>query len=105
MSNRCINFIEAIEREAEHCKRCERAIRSEEVYAAACDEAIQHGVTLTQESSSYTLADNRHTVVFYAVTNVAFVQRVGTTRGEVVEKLPEVDVYDMTLMFCEGKFQ
>ena len=102
--NRCISLIKEVEREQEHEKRCARVKRSEEVYAAACDEAIQHGVTLTQRGGVFHLADNRHSAAFYSFTNTLFVQRIGETRGRVVGELPESDIYDVTLMFCEGRF-
>ena len=104
MANRCISFIEEVDREQEHAKRCARVKRSEEVYAAACDEAIQHGVTLTQKNGVYTMGDNRHTVWLYAATNTVFRKLVGAPRSEVVEGMPETDVYDMVLMFEEGRF-
>ena len=104
MSNRCLNIIEQLDREAEHKRRCDRVKRSEEVYAAACDEAIQHGVTLTQKNGVYTIGDNRHTVWLYAATNVVFRKLVGASRSEVVEDMPETDIYDVVLMFEEGRF-
>ncbi len=104
MMSRVSEIIRDLDREAEHQRRLDRVKRSEEVYNAACDEAIQHDITLTKDRTTYTIADARHTLVFYAFTNSAFVQRVGKSRGEAVKDLPETDVYDMVLLFCEGAF-
>lgn len=104
MANRLFYIIDSIEREQEHTKRVERVQRSEERYVAACDEAIQHGVTLTKRGTVYELGDNRHSVWFYSATNTVFVRLVGETRSRALEEFPESDVYDVTLLFCEGRF-
>ena len=104
--NRSLPFIEQLDREAEHKRRCDRVTRSEDVYNAACDEAIQQGVTLTTDNrGTYTIASATRTAVFYAWTNTLFVQHVSEHIGRCIRELPELDVYDVLLLFCEGKLQ
>lgn len=106
--NRCLDYILGIERDQrEHKKRVARVLRSREVYPAANDEAIQQGITLTQtgvDGTVYILGDHRMSVWFYAATNTVFRKAVGAPRSEMAEGLPELDIYDVVLLFVEGKF-
>lgn len=103
--NRCINFIEQLDRESEHKRRCDRVKRSEEVYNAACDEALQQNVILTANQTSYQMFKGEWRLWFYPATNVVFVQKHSETRSHQVPMNAEVDVFDVLLLFCEGKFQ
>ena len=105
MSNRVLNIIEQIEREAEHKRQMERVQRSAEVYAAAFNEALQQGVKLTANSGSFTIANCSRIVWFYPATNVVMAQGIDEPRAHQVEVNAEVDVFDVLLLFCEGKFQ
>lgn len=105
---RCLDYILGIERDQrEHKKRVARVLRSQEVYPAANEEAIQAGITLTKtgvDGSVYLIGDERHTVWLYSATNTVFRKIAGSPRSEIVEDMPEVDIYDMVLMFTEGRF-
>lgn len=102
--NRVINIIEDIERESEHKRRAERAKRSEQVYAAACTEAIEHGITLSYSAGRYVIGDERCIVFFFPLTNVVMKSIAGRRRLEKAEDMPELDVYDAVLLFAQGVF-
>lgn len=101
--NRCINIIEQLDREAEHQRRLDRVKRSEEVFNAALDEAIQNGITLSWNGSRYELADNRHVVRFYVLTNTVMRKRYGEEFGEWPANA-EYDIHEIVLLFAEGAF-
>ena len=103
-TNRCINFIEDIEREAEHKRRCDREIRSSQMYAAAMHEAVEAGITLTYELGVYRLWDERHHVAFYPITQTVMRSIIGKQRLEKIELTAECDVYDVVTLFLSGKF-
>ena len=104
MSNRVLPIIEAIEREAEHKRRIDRVRRSEAVYAAACSEAIEHGITLSYSAGRYVLSDERCIVFFFAPTNVVMRSIAGRRRLEKLEGMPELDVFDLVQNFIAGEF-
>lgn len=104
MSNRVLPIIEAIEREAEHKRRIDRVTRSEAVYAAACSEAIEHGITLSYSAGRYVIGDERVVVFFFPVHNVVMRSIAGRRRLERMEDMPELDVYDVVRNFIAGEF-
>lgn len=103
-TNRCINFIEDIEREAEHKRRIDRVTRSEAVYAAACSEAIEHGITLSYSAGRYVIGDERVVVFFFPVHNVVMRSIAGRRRLEKLEDMPEMDVFDVVQNFIARRF-
>jgi len=103
--NRCINILEQLDRESEHKRRCDRVTRSEEVYNAACDEAIQQNVTLTSSQTSYQMFQGEMRLWFYPATNIVYVQRIGERRSHQVPVNAELDVYDVLTLFLQGKFR
>lgn len=103
-TNRCINFIEEIDREAEHSRRLDRACRSRDMYAAAMHEAIEAGITLTSEFGVYRMWDTKHHVAFYPLTMTVMRSIIGRQRLEKIELTAECDVYDVVTLFLSGKF-
>jgi len=102
--NRVINLIEEVEREAEHKRRCDREIRSSQMYAAAMHEAVEAGITLTCELGVYRMWDARHSVAFYPITQVVMRSNIGKQRLEKIELTAECDVLDVVTLFLSGKF-
>ena len=103
--NRSLPFIEQLDRESEHKRRCDRVTRSEDVYNAACDEALQQNVILTANQTSYQMFKGEWRLWFYPATNIVYVQKHSETRSHQVPMNAEVDVFDVLLLFCEGKLQ
>ena len=104
MSNRVLPIIEAIDREAENKRRCDRVSRSEAVYAAACSEAIEHGITLSYSAGRYVIGDERVVVFFFPVHNVVMRSIAGRRRLEKLDIAEELDVFDVTSLFTQGRF-
>lgn len=104
MANRVLNFIRDIEREAEHQRRCDRIRRSDEMHAAACDLAIEHGKSLSYTVGRYVIGDAECLLLFFPATNVLMRSMTGKRRLERIELNAEVDLYDVVLMFTEGAF-
>lgn len=104
MSNRCINIIEQIEREAEHCKRLARMEQSHDIYPAAVCEANEHKLALSYAAGRYQLTDQRHSIFFYPCRQVVMRSIVGARRLERIDLTAECDVLDVVLLFVEGKF-
>ena len=102
--NRCLSLIEECEREAEHNRRCDREIRSAQMYAAATHEAVEAGITLTYELGVYRMWDERHHVAFYPITQVVMRSIIGKRRLEKIELTAECDVFDVVLIFAQGGF-
>lgn len=102
--NRLTAIISDCEREAEHERRINRAIRSQQVYAAAQSEAIERGITLTCECSVYRMWDAKHHIAFYPLTQVVMRSILGRQRLDRIDLSAECDVFDITLMFLAGKF-
>lgn len=103
-TNRCLSIIEEVEREAEHKRRCDREIRSSQIYAAATHEAVEAGITLTYELGVYRMWDERHHVAFYPITQVVMRSIIGRYRLEKIELTAECDVYDVVTLFIAGSF-
>lgn len=104
MSNRISAIIETLDREAEHARRIDRVNRSLEMYAAAQAEALEHGITLTEQLAVYRLWDERHHVAFYPIHSLVMRSIVGKHRLERIDVPQSSDVYDVTLMFLAGEF-
>lgn len=105
MANRVLNFIRDIEREAEHKRRCERIRRSDEMHAAACDLAIEHGKSLSYTAGRYVIGDADTLILFYPATNSLMRSIAGRRRLERIELNAEVDLYDVVLNFVQGAFR
>lgn len=104
MSNRVLPIIEAIEREAEHKRRIDRVSRSEAVYAAACSEAIEHGITLSYSAGRYVIGDERVVVFFFPAHNAVMRSIAGQRRLEKLDISQELDVFDVASLFTQGRF-
>jgi len=102
LSNRCINIIEQIEREAEHCKRLARFERSREMYNAALIEANNRDAVLIDKGTHYQLFKGSLRAWFYPCTNTVFAMSYGQFRSHQVEVTAEVDVYDVLILFLDG---
>ncbi len=105
VSNRLESIFAELDRESEHKRRCDRVTRSREVYNAAVDEALQQDVILTANQTSYQMFKGEWRLWFYPATNIVYVQKHSETRSHQVPVNAEVDVFDVLLLFCEGKFQ
>lgn len=106
-TNRCINFIEEIDRES---KQRERTARSQELLAAAVAEAIDNklAVTLTKnehgEVERFFVQDERKTVMLNVPDNAVFIRDARTPRYAQVKDFPETDVLDVVSLFTQGVF-
>lgn len=100
--NRSLPFIEAIDRESEHKRRCDRVTRSREMYNAALIEANNRDAVLIDKGTHYQLFKGSLRVWFYPCTNSVFAMWYGEYRSRKVEVTAEVDVYDVLILFLDG---
>lgn len=104
MSNRLTTIIQSLDREAEHKRRCERVLRSQAMYNAALIEANENDIVLTESQGVYRMADNRHNVAFYPITQVVMRTIIGKQRLDWIDLTAECDVLDIVLLFLAGEF-